>query len=98
MTIENARSLAPSHVTMLPVLHSMSQNKREWGYDADNCRAYVIFGAPGKPISLYEYLNVAPEVATSIQESNYDSKTITDLLIIPKRTGKQYTRLYPPVS
>lgn len=94
MTIDQARSLVPAHVSMHPVRHSDSLNKREWGYDTESRKAYVIFGAPGKPIALYEYLNVAPGVASAIQKSTNDSQAITDLLV-RKKTGDQCTKLYP---
>jgi hypothetical protein len=76
---------------MHPVRHSDSLNKREWGYDTESRKAYVIFGAPGKPISLYEYLNVASAEASSIQMSTDDSQAITDFLVLKKKG----TKLYP---
>jgi len=91
MTIERARSSVPARVIMQPVLHSESLNKREWGYDSGSRKAYVIFGAPGKPISLYEYLNVASAEASSIQMSTDDSQAITDFLVLKKKG----TKLYP---
>jgi hypothetical protein len=79
---------------MQPVRLSKSRNKREWGYDEASRKAYVIFGAPGKPVALYEYRNVDPAVARSIRESAYDSQAINDLLVQAK-TGSDCVRLYP---
>jgi hypothetical protein len=94
MTIDQARSQVPAQVNMQPVLHSNSLNKREWGYDTGTRKAYVIFGAPGKPIALYEYPNVAPGVASAIQKSTDDSQAITDLIVRVKTADKP-TKLYP---
>lgn len=85
----------PPHVEMEPVRQSRSGNKREWGYDAENRRAYVIFGAPGEPIALYEYRNVDPVDIQHIRDSAYDSQALTDLLVLT-RTGPDCIRLYPP--
>lgn len=94
MTLDQARAYVPTHVTMQPVRHSQSGNKQEWGYDEANRKAYVIFGAHGKPKAVYVYLNVDSGVARAIQQSTNDSQTITDLLVA-KKAGAQCVKLYP---
>jgi len=97
VTTEAARALIPDSAVQIPIRFSKSGRTLLWAYEEETRVVYVMFGGPGRPVSMYAYPDVPPADVMDILRTGYTSGRLRELVIdgVPKQRS---ARLYPPGS
>lgn len=66
---------------MQHIRRSRRGNKQMWGYAEEAQTMYIVFGARGRSVALYSYRGVPSELAEQVRHSDYDSQTLSDLVV-----------------